>query len=180
MLTSALCLLYYLVGANRSFNFKKSRCLVSSPSHHTKQLFCPVINFDIVICIFTLFFLIKLQVIAIYITRKYPLRGCILGSGATETQGVTLGAFLSPLRHMEQLLLVMSCDSPAGIGASLRTHGCTDGHRMDRRDVGNSILDLLFSFCDPMSFRKFSKRLVIMKTLFPRRQFFRFPGDGQH
>ena len=32
------------------------------------------------------------------------------------------GAFLSPLRHMEQLLLVPSCDSPAGIGASLRTH----------------------------------------------------------
>ena len=29
----------------------------------------------------------------------------------------------SPLRHMEQLLLVTSCDSPAGIGASLRTHG---------------------------------------------------------
>ena len=25
-------------------------------------------------------------------------------------------------RHMEQLLLVTSCDSPAGIGASLRTH----------------------------------------------------------
>ena len=46
--------------------------------------------------------------------------------------GVTLRAFLSPLRHMEQLLLVTSCDSPAGIGASLRTDG---------RDVGNSILD---------------------------------------
>ena len=33
---------------------------------------------------------------------------------------------------MEQLLLVTSCDSPAGIGASLRTHvrtnGRTDGH----------------------------------------------------
>ena len=44
---------------------------------------------------------------------------------------------------MEQLLLVTSCDSPAGIGASLRTdtgqwttHGWTH-----RRDVGNSILD---------------------------------------
>ena len=35
--------------------------------------------------------------------------------------GVTLRAFLSPLRHMEQLLLVTSCDSPSGIGASLRT-----------------------------------------------------------
>ena len=50
--------------------------------------------------------------------------------------GVTLRAFLSPLRHMKQLLLVTSCDSPAGIGASLqtdrqtdeRTNGQTDGH----------------------------------------------------
>ena len=49
---------------------------------------------------------------------------------------------------MEQLLLVTSCDSPAGIGASLRTDkrtnertdGRTDGWT-DRRDVGNSILD---------------------------------------
>ena len=45
---------------------------------------------------------------------------------------------------MEQLLLVTSCDSPAGIGASLRTDGRTD-ERTDgwthRRDVGNSILD---------------------------------------
>ena len=45
---------------------------------------------------------------------------------------------------MEQLLLVISCDSPAGIGASLRTHELinrlTDGWT-DRRDVGNSILD---------------------------------------
>ena len=44
-----------------------------------------------------------------------------------------------PLRHMEQLLLVTSCDSPAGIGASLRTDNgrtdgqWTDGHRMDRQ-----------------------------------------------
>ena len=45
--------------------------------------------------------------------------------------GVTLRLFLSPLRHMEQLLLVTSCDSPAGIGASLRTHAQrTDGHRL--------------------------------------------------
>ena len=42
---------------------------------------------------------------------------------------------------MEQLLLVTSCDSPAGIGVSLRTDGRTDGWT-DRRDVGNSILDL--------------------------------------
>ena len=45
---------------------------------------------------------------------------------------------------MEQLLLVTSCDSPAGIGASLRTdertNEQTDGWT-DRRDVGNSILD---------------------------------------
>ena len=32
-----------------------------------------------------------------------------------------------PLRHMEQLLLVTSCDSPAGIGDSLRTDGQTEG-----------------------------------------------------
>ena len=33
---------------------------------------------------------------------------------------------------MEQLLLVTSCDSPAGIGASLRTDGRTDnGQRTD-------------------------------------------------
>ena len=42
---------------------------------------------------------------------------------------------------MEQLLLVTSCDLPAGIGASLwtdeRTHGWTH-----RRDVANSILDV--------------------------------------
>ena len=38
----------------------------------------------------------------------------------------------SPLRHMEQLLLVTSCDSPAGIGASLRTDGQrTHGQRKD-------------------------------------------------
>jgi len=42
---------------------------------------------------------------------------------------------------MEQLLLVTSCDSPAGIGASLRTHTRTNGWT-DRRDVGNSILDI--------------------------------------
>ena len=50
-----------------------------------------------------------------------------------------------PLRQMEQLLLVASCDSPAGIGASLRTdaqmHKRTEG-RMHRCDVGNSILDV--------------------------------------
>ena len=48
---------------------------------------------------------------------------------------------MSPLRHVEQLLLVTSCDSPAGIGASLRTHEWTNGWT-DRHDVGNSILDV--------------------------------------
>ena len=41
---------------------------------------------------------------------------------------------------MEQLLLVTSCDSPAGVLASLRTDKWTHGW-MHRRDVGNSILD---------------------------------------
>jgi hypothetical protein len=41
---------------------------------------------------------------------------------------------------MEQFLLVTSCDSPAGIGASLRTDAQTDGGT-HRRDVGSSILD---------------------------------------
>ena len=43
---------------------------------------------------------------------------------------------------MEQLLLVTSCDSPAGIGASLRTDGRTNARtHTDRRDFGNSVLD---------------------------------------
>ena len=47
---------------------------------------------------------------------------------------------------MEQLLLVTSCDSPAGIGASLQTHTRTDKLTdgwTDRRDIGNSILDMI-------------------------------------
>ena len=40
---------------------------------------------------------------------------------------------------MEQLLLVTSCDSPAGIGASLRTDagtgGGTEGRKEGRTDV---------------------------------------------
>ena len=67
-------------------------------------------------------------------TRKYPLRGYILGSGAPGTPGV-MG---NPL---EQLLLVTSCDSPAGIGASLRKDAKPTNGWTDRRDVGNSILD---------------------------------------
>ncbi len=42
---------------------------------------------------------------------------------------------------MEQLLLVTSCDLPAGFGASLWTHGQRTDGWTDRRDVGNSILD---------------------------------------
>ena len=39
-----------------------------------------------------------------------------------------------PPRHMEQLLLETSCDLPAGIGASLRTHTrTTHNRRMDRQ-----------------------------------------------
>ena len=59
-----------------------------------------------------------------------------------STRGSTLDPRGQSLRHMEQLLLVTSCDSPAGIGATLRTHthGLTNGWT-DRRDVVNSILD---------------------------------------
>ena len=43
---------------------------------------------------------------------------------------------------MEQLLFVTSCDSPTGIGASLWTDERMNGWT-DRRDVGNSILDVV-------------------------------------
>ena len=46
---------------------------------------------------------------------------------------------MSPLTHMEQLLLVTSCDSPEGIGANLRTDA-------QRTSVGNSILDCVSEF----------------------------------
>ena len=56
---------------------------------------------------------------------------------------------LSETKHMEQLLLVTFCDSPAVIGASLRTDGRTDGRTngrtngwTHRRDVENSVLDV--------------------------------------
>ena len=55
------------------------------------------------------------------------IRQVRVGSGGPGGHGVTLRAFLSLLRHMEQLLLVTSCDSPAGIGASLRTDRRTEG-----------------------------------------------------
>ena len=48
---------------------------------------------------------------------------------------------MSPLRHMDQLLLVISCDSPAGIGASLWTHARTNNEWTDNL-YGNSILVL--------------------------------------
>ena len=60
---------------------------------------------------------------------------------------------------MEQLLLVTSCDLPAGIGASLRTDEQTD-KRTDgwthRCDVGNSILDFQ-TFLTTYAFIFFSK-----------------------
>ena len=54
-----------------------------------------------------------------------------------------------PLRHMEQLLLVTSCDLPAGIGASLRTDGqCTThtGLRMDTQASWNLYFRYLIIF----------------------------------
>jgi hypothetical protein len=61
--------------------------------------------------------------------------------------GVTLRAFLSPLRHMQQLLSVSSCDWPAEIGASLRTDAQRTNERThwrtDRLLCLNSILDVL-------------------------------------
>ena len=49
--------------------------------------------------------------------------------------GVTLRAFLSPLRLLEQLLLVTSCDLPAGIGVSLQTHAQTHERMKGWTDV---------------------------------------------
>ena len=57
------------------------------------------------------------------------MSGYILGSGAHGTPGV------NPLRHMEQLLLVTSCDSPAGIGASIRTDERMNGRTSERMDT---------------------------------------------
>ena len=51
----------------------------------------------------------------------------------------------SPLRHMEQLLLVTSCDLPAGIGASLRTHARTYGLTNGRMDGHTDVtLEIVF------------------------------------
>ena len=40
---------------------------------------------------------------------------------------VTQNAYFSLLTHTKKLLLVTFCYTPAGIGASFRTHGTTDG-----------------------------------------------------
>ena len=63
---------------------------------------------------------------------------------------------------MEQLLFVTFCDSPAGIGASLRTDGrTTHTGWTDRRDVANSILDVGRS---ELNFRKISLNLNQIKS----------------
>ena len=49
--------------------------------------------------------------------------------------GITRDPRGQPLRHMEQLLLVTSFDSPAGIGASLRTDERTDERTDGHTDV---------------------------------------------
>ena len=51
-----------------------------------------------------------------------------------------------PLRHMEQLLLVTSCDSPAGIGASLRTDGRTNARTNERTPDGQTDVTLEIVF----------------------------------
>ena len=99
-------------------------------------------------------------------TRKYPLRGYILGVlthttaldrlwGGDETLTmwtmsirtsasprqqrshwslrVTQDVYFSLLTHTKQLLLVTFCYTSAGIQASFRTHGRTDGGRKDRQ-----------------------------------------------
>ena len=58
-----------------------------------------------------------------------------------------------PLRHMEQLLLVTSCDSHAGIGASLRTHG----HKEGRTDVK---VEIVFQILTPNVNLQFQKSLI--------------------
>ena len=75
---------------------------------------------------------------------------------------------------MEQLLLVTSCDSPAGIGASLRTHvrtyGCTDGWTR-RCDVGNSILDWNKSWFKICSLKCFATCMYYVCCYFARIRF---------
>ena len=69
----------------------------------------------------------RMYVLGFFLCPLELLLNLIKILGDPRGHGVTLRAFLSPLRHMEQLLLVTSCDSPAGIGASLWTHTHTDG-----------------------------------------------------
>ena len=54
-----------------------------------------------------------------YILESIRIRERFESAREPRGHGVTLRAFLSPLRHMEQLLLVTFCDSLAGIGDSL-------------------------------------------------------------
>ena len=65
---------------------------------------------------------------------------------------------------MEQLLLLTSCDAPAGIGASLQTDGRTD-RWTDRRDAGNSILDDIFkeNSADLSGYSVMNKKVYLLK-----------------
>ena len=49
---------------------------------------------------------------------------------------VTKNAYFSLITHTKQLLLVTFCYAAAGIRASFRTHGRTDGRRTDGRTDG--------------------------------------------
>ena len=53
----------------------------------------------------------------IYILESIWIHSRFRSARDPKGHGVTLRAFLPPLRLMEQLLLVISCDLPAGIGA---------------------------------------------------------------
>ena len=66
-------------------------------------------------------------------TRKYPLRGYILGSGAPGNPGVTL-----------KQLLVTSCDSTTGIGASLRTDAQRTTHNTGTEGQTDLTLEIVF------------------------------------
>ena len=54
-----------------------------------------------------------------------------------ELQGVrtTPNAYFSPLTHIQQLLLLTFCDTPAGIGATFRTHTQTYGQMDGQKDL---------------------------------------------
>ena len=48
------------------------------------------------------------------------------------------------MTHTKQLLLVTFCDTTAGIGARFWKHGRTHYRKIERHEVGNSYLDLIF------------------------------------